>query len=154
MHSRDMRGRRMSRRNRSRHRCNRRYSANVTSKMADFLGCNPVTPIPEREWGKGKFWGCFELARRRVILIYTYIYCILARYLLTLVSPSSNPFSPTPSPESGLHGYNPQKCWVFGVTPELPKRNNGWLAGYKPAFRGLAARARLGEVEMLKSNRA
>jgi hypothetical protein len=123
----------MSSCNRPRYRCNGRYSAFVTPKMADFLGCNPVTPFSRREWGKGKFSGCFELARRSVILIYTYIYCILARYLSTPVSPSSNPFSPTPSPESGLQGYNPQKCWVFGVTLRLPKTQERLARGYKPA---------------------
>ena len=61
----------MAWRNRSQHRCNRRYSANVTPKMADFLGCNPVTPIPEMIGGRE---GVSDLAHLVLFTIIQYRY--------------------------------------------------------------------------------
>jgi hypothetical protein len=47
----------------------------VAPKMADFLGCNLVTPFLQERMEKREF----GLARRSVILYYTDIYWILAR---------------------------------------------------------------------------
>jgi hypothetical protein len=59
---------------------NRPHNANrnafVTPKMADFLGCNRVTPIPGRERGKAGCFGGVSDRAQLVQLNYTLYICI------------------------------------------------------------------------------
>src|ERR1700730_8529964 len=117
----------MSRCNRPRHRCNGYRKPDVTPKMADSLGCNPVTPIPRMGRGRDGV-----SVRGQLVLItiihYTYVYKSNREYRAENRS-LSYPFSGIgvtrlqPAEMLGFWGYisgTGRACWgLREVGPQL-----------------------------------
>jgi hypothetical protein len=98
----------------------RDVTPNVTPKMADFLGCNPVTPIPRREKERGRVTDRVQLVLITIIH-YTYVYKGNREYRA----------------ENRFLSYSFSGIGVTRLQPAETLGFWGYISGYKRGFGGV-----------------